>query len=139
MAKEFAKTFYKSKAWRRCRESYIKERESVDGGMCEECGEEPGYIVHHVVTLTPENINDAGVSLNHKYLKYDCKACHDREDAHAFVKTAEPLCDFDSHGQPIPPISGSQTLFRGTGKGTSEKYTGNFTGPPPYKKTKMKV
>lgn len=82
MAKEFAKSLYNSKAWRDCRQSYIDYRVSVDGGMCEECGEEIGYIVHHTILLTPDNIHDPSVSLNHEHLKYECKQCHDKEEKH---------------------------------------------------------
>lgn len=82
MAKEFAKKFYKSKAWKNCRESYIAERVAVDGGMCEKCKERLGYIVHHTIILTPSNINDPDISLNHKYLRYECKKCHDEEEGH---------------------------------------------------------
>lgn len=42
MAKEFAKAFYNSKAWKKCKASYI---ESVHG-LCERC-EKSGYIVHN--------------------------------------------------------------------------------------------
>ena len=79
MAKEWAKSFYKSKEWRECREAYIQ---SVNG-LCERClGKDivkPGYIVHHIEHLTPENIDDPEVTLNWNNLEYVCKECHDRE------------------------------------------------------------
>lgn len=96
--------FYNSKAWAACRKAYIAERRLVDGGMCESCGKEPGYIVHHIKPLTPQNINNPNVALNHGNLRYDCKECHDREEVHAFVKSRQTLCDFGADGQPIPPI-----------------------------------
>ncbi len=37
MAKGFAKIFYNSARWKRCRDSYIQQRRIIDGGMCEEC------------------------------------------------------------------------------------------------------
>ena len=104
MAKEFAKSFYKSVAWQKCRKAYIDERILIDGGLCEECHEKPGYIVHHKVLLTPANINNPEVTLNYNNLKYDCKECHDREKEHAFVKQSKPICSFDCEGQPIPII-----------------------------------
>lgn len=79
MAQEFAKKFYKSKAWKDCRASYIAYRISVDGGMCETCHKELGKIVHHKEWLTPENINNPNVTLNHDNLKYDCQTCHNQE------------------------------------------------------------
>ncbi|MDA2526720.1 HNH endonuclease, partial [Bacillus cereus] len=54
MAKEYAKRFYKSTAWKKCRGAYIAA--TLDG-MCEHCKEVPGYIVDHIVEITPVNIN----------------------------------------------------------------------------------
>lgn len=96
-----------------CRDSYIQERINIDGGMCEECGENMGYIVHHDLLLTPENIGKPEVALNHKHMKYVCKECHDRYEGHGVGhKKAEALCIFDEQGQPIslrgidnPPLS----------------------------------
>ena len=74
MAKEFAKAFYKSKAWRQCRDAYFVLRH----GLCERCGR-PGKIVHHRIWLTPENINDPDVSLNWDHLELLCQDCHNKE------------------------------------------------------------
>lgn len=79
MAREFAKPFYSSSAWQRCRAAYISHRKSVDGGMCETCHEKPGYIVHHKIELTPENINNPDIALGFGNLKYDCHECHNKE------------------------------------------------------------
>ena len=81
MAKEFAKAFYNSKRWRKCRGAYIAYRQAIDGGLCESCHEVPGYIVHHKTELTPENINDPNITLGFYNLKYDCHACHQKENA----------------------------------------------------------
>nr|DAY73526.1 MAG TPA: NinG protein [Caudoviricetes sp.] len=112
MAKEFAKAFYNSKAWLSCRKAYISKRTMIDGGMCETCKENPGYIVHHKIPLTPENIKNPLVALNQDNLKFDCKDCHDREEAHAFVKRGLLRCSFDADGQPVveptPPIEGKR-------------------------------
>lgn len=80
MAREFAKSFYNRKEWKKLRNSYIKYRQSVDGGLCESCHEVPGYIVHHKTELTPKNINDPEISLNFYNLKYDCHVCHNKEN-----------------------------------------------------------
>ncbi|MBM6680078.1 hypothetical protein [Pseudoflavonifractor capillosus] len=98
--KPFAKQFYKSKAWQRCRAAYIAQRRLVDGGLCESCRREPGYIVHHKIVLTPENIHNPEVALNHRYLAYECKACHDFHEGHG-VGRSKPLCVFDEHGEPV--------------------------------------
>lgn len=77
--KEFARQFYKSKAWKDCREGYI----SSVNGLCERCIKKgkivPGKIVHHKVTLTPENINDPTITLNWELLEYVCQDCHNQE------------------------------------------------------------
>lgn len=80
MAREFAKGFYNSKAWKKCREGYIAKRKSIDGGLCETCHRRMGYIVHHKTELTPENINDPEIALNFDNLKYDCQVCHNKEN-----------------------------------------------------------
>ena len=103
MAKPWAKAFYKSKAWEACRTAYIALRKKIDGGVCEVCHDALGYIVHHITPLTPQNINNPNVTLNFDNLRYDCKACHDREEAHAFVREKKLKCAFDENGQPLPP------------------------------------
>lgn len=71
MAKEFAKKFYRSKAWKQCREAYVK---SVYG-LCERCGK-PGQELHHKIFLNPLNINDSNITLNWDNLIFLCKDCH---------------------------------------------------------------
>ncbi|HBA50077.1 MAG TPA: HNH endonuclease [Lachnospiraceae bacterium] len=92
MAQEWAKSFYNSKKWQDCRKSYMENRILVDGGLCEECHEKPGHIVHHRISLTLDNIKNPEISLNHKNLEYVCKDCHDRFEGHglgaAYRKTA---------------------------------------------------
>ena len=79
MAKEYAKPFYKSAAWLRCRDSYIR---SV-GGLCERCYAKglirAGVIVHHKCYISPENINDPTVTLNYDNLELLCQECHNNE------------------------------------------------------------
>lgn len=109
MAKEFAKKFYKSKAWLECRAGYIQ---SVNG-LCETCLEKgkvkPGYIVHHIEQLTPENINNPDVTLNWDKLKYECKKCHDKNEGHGVGKNRSPITReglyFDEEGNLVqsPP------------------------------------
>ena len=78
MAKQWAKVFYNSQQWLDCRAAYIA---SVYG-LCETCsgrGETtPGYILHHMIWLTPNNINDPNISLNHEHLRYECLECHNK-------------------------------------------------------------
>lgn len=102
---DFAKRFYKSKSWQMCRRAYIAKRIQIDGGLCEECRDAQGYIVHHRVMLTQENIHNPGITLNHSLLAYVCKACHDQYEGHGvrpWVHEGKKLlCGFDQNGQPI--------------------------------------
>lgn len=76
MAKEYAKKFYKSKAWQKCRASFISSRVSVDGAMCQHCKNKPGYIVDHIEEISPLNINDPTITLSHDNLQFLCLSCH---------------------------------------------------------------
>lgn len=95
MAKEFAKSFYNSKIWKECRESYI----SKVFGQCEICGE-PGYILHHKIELTPENINDPTITLNHSNLQYLCLDCHNKIHGIDTEVTREGVC-FNEYGEVV--------------------------------------
>lgn len=77
MAKDFAKKFYASDAWKACRSGFIAKRMAIDGGMCEVCHEHPGMIVHHIEHLSPRNIHNPEITLNEDNLQYVCKHCHD--------------------------------------------------------------
>ena len=103
MAREFAKGFYGSDAWHKFRLGYIRHRRSVDGGLCEECRESPGFIVHHRQHITARNINDPKVTLSWDNLEYVCKSCHDR--LHDYCDRAHGggrKITFDEMGNPIP-------------------------------------
>ena len=84
MAKEFAKKFYKSKAWQRTREAYAA---SV-GRLCEDCLDAGiyniGEIVHHRVEITPDNIDNPDITLNWDNLRLVCRDCHAK--AHGSTK-----------------------------------------------------
>lgn len=107
LAKEWAKAFYSSERWQQCRQSFIASRISVDGGMCQICGERLGYIVHHTVTLTQQNINDPKITLNHDLLKFECKQCHDKEEGHFYFSRKggqrKKRYLFSADGAVIPP------------------------------------
>ena len=96
MAKEYAESFYQSKQWKDCRESYIY---SVHG-LCERCKDKgtlkPGKIVHHKEYITPENIDDTRITLSHSNLEYLCQDCHNAEH-HSHDVTREGLM-FDADG-----------------------------------------
>lgn len=79
MAREFAKQFYSSKAWKDCRMAYIK---SV-GGLCERCLSagriRAGSVVHHKIRVEPWTITDASITLDHSNLELLCRECHELE------------------------------------------------------------
>ncbi len=103
MAREFAKKFYKSRAWKECRASFIATRISIDGGMCQcGCGQ-LGYIVDHITELTPENINDPRISLSFDNFQYLALVCHNKK---TFKKDSDERFYFDEQGftRPMPPI-----------------------------------
>lgn len=75
----FARDFYASYAWIKCRRGYAAMR----GGLCERCIRQglivPGTEVHHKTRLTPDNIADPSVALNWDNLELLCKECHMKE------------------------------------------------------------
>ena len=98
MSKTWAKAFYSSKAWLRCRDGYIA---SVQG-LCQECLSKnivtPGYIVHHKIELTPTNITDPYVTLNWDNLNYVCMNCHNKIHIGSSEVTADGL-EFNEYGE----------------------------------------
>lgn len=87
----WAAPFYKSKAWRQCRDAFFVSRH----GLCERCGA-GGKVVHHKKYLTPENIHDPDVTLDWDNLELLCQTCHNREH-HERGPTADGL-RFDENG-----------------------------------------
>lgn len=79
MAKDYAKQFYQSAQWRKTRDAYA---DSVYW-LCERCYKNKGLIhqgdiVHHIVHITPENIDDPNVTLNWDNLEFVCREEHNR-------------------------------------------------------------
>lgn len=74
--REFAKGFYKSQAWKQCREAYAKSK----GYLCERCLDKgiyrTGEIVHHRIHINPSNISEPSVLLDWKNLQLLCRECH---------------------------------------------------------------
>ncbi|WP_209121522.1 HNH endonuclease [Alkalihalobacillus sp. BA299] len=93
--KLFAKQFYKSKAWRNCRDAYFISQH----GLCERC-HSPGKVVHHTVYLSPDNIHDPTISLNHDLLELLCATCHQHEHFKKEEVIREGL-SFDENGDLI--------------------------------------
>ena len=76
MAKDFAKDFYNSPAWKSCRASYARYKHY----LCERCFANgifrSGDIVHHKIALTPANITDPDVALSFENLELLCRGHH---------------------------------------------------------------
>ena len=74
--KEFAKQFYKSKKWNKCRNTYM----AMVGGLCEDCYRmgriTPAEEVHHIKFITPDNIDDPSITLSYDNLVALCRECH---------------------------------------------------------------
>ena len=108
MAKEFAKQFYNSKAWRDVRELRI----GMDRGICQMCGR-PGNEVDHIIELTPDNIYDEMIALNLDNLQTLCHRCHTRKTMDGWRRPNENYdaldkIIFDKDGMPIkamPPLN----------------------------------
>jgi len=75
MARDFAKAFYKSAEWQRMR-TFVLIRDKY---KCQRCGRSGALEVHHIKHLTPDNINDAMVTLNEANLITLCRDCHFKE------------------------------------------------------------
>ena len=73
MAKPFAEKLYNSKAWHRVREAAIVR----DRGLCQREGcYKPAEEVHHIIELTPANVDDPRIALNLDNLMCVCRDCH---------------------------------------------------------------
>lgn len=99
MAKDYARSFYRSKAWQECRASFIQARVAIDGGMCQHCQQVPGFIVDHVEEITPDTIRDPWVTLSHDNLQYLCLVCHNIK--HYGSPVTRQGLRFDSDGQVV--------------------------------------
>ena len=104
MAKEYAKDFYNSSAWKKTRNTYYLYRR----GQCERCAREfeagtrrledinAGAVVHHKEYITPDNLHDNAVALCFDNLELLCEAHHNNEH-----KSKAKRYRFDSKGRVI--------------------------------------
>lgn len=92
MARDFAKKFYNSKEWKKCRESYKQSKYHI----CERCSE-LGEEVHHIIYLTLENINDPYITLSWDNLELLCQSCHSKEHMSKYGVVREDVM-FDESG-----------------------------------------
>lgn len=104
MAKEYAKDFYNSKAWKKTRNAYYLYRR----GQCERCACEfeagkrsledinAGAIVHHKEYITPDNLHDPTIALCFDNLELLCEDHHNKEH-----KSKPKRYSFDKNGRII--------------------------------------
>ncbi len=98
MARDFAKQFYNSSAWRKVRNVMI----SKSHGICSRCGNvfnSRDLIVHHKIFLNEDNIDNPEVSLNQDNLEVLCWNCHN--SIHAKNGDTNRDMKFDSDGNII--------------------------------------
>ena len=100
MAKDFSRSFYKSKAWKETRE-YIYIR---DKGLCQDCLNKyniltPGKEVHHITPLEPDNMDNTEITLGADNLILLCKECHHKR--HKNNKCIDDGLMFDELGNLI--------------------------------------
>jgi len=115
MARDFAKSFYKSKLWQDTREAILKR----DKYRCQMQGcYNPAEEVHHIKYLTPSNIGDVNITVNPANLICLCGDCHKaihkgdkvagikkRATEHRMAdknKCILPEIEFDENGYPLP-------------------------------------
>lgn len=73
---KFTNNFYGRIAWKEIRNATMKR----DAWLCQDCLQRGMYTpadeVHHIIPITPENINDESITLNMDNLICLCKECH---------------------------------------------------------------
>lgn len=95
MSQVWANKFYHSKLWKNVRREVLRR----DLYTCRDCYQRCTE-VHHVVPLTPENINDYSISLNPDNLVSLCWSCHDKTTKGYTGDIANDLV-FDDDGQVV--------------------------------------
>jgi len=95
MARDWAKQFYNSKAWRDTRKQILR-RDLYTCAYCYGRAEE----VHHIQELAPDNINDANIALNPDNLVALCHSCHDKITK-GFTGDIQEEYVFDDEGQVV--------------------------------------
>ena len=91
MAKDYAKKFYKSKEWQKCRNGYMQSKHFI----CERCGG-IATICHHKNYISEKNINNPNITLNCDNLEAVCQDCHNNE--HQSGRVCAKGLRFDDNG-----------------------------------------
>ena len=96
MAKEYAKEFYKSTKWLRCKNAFLASKNYE----CERCGA-LAVVVHHRKYITPENISDPNITLNWDNLQALCLDCHNEVHGRGSRKVIADGLMFDKNGNVV--------------------------------------
>jgi 5-methylcytosine-specific restriction endonuclease McrA len=96
MAKDYALSFYRSRAWRDTQAAYMMSQHY----LCERCGS-VARIVHHIRYITPRNIHDPNITLSWDNLEALCIDCHNAEHMSKGGACAEGL-RFNERGEIVP-------------------------------------
>lgn len=97
---DYARSFYKSKAWRETQAAYMTARHYI----CERCGG-VARIVHHKTYIAPCNIGNPHVTLTWDNLEALCIDCHNRE--HISSSACAEGLRFDDDGNLIEAPRGA--------------------------------
>ena len=98
--------FYRSRAWKQCRDGFLRSR----GGLCERClargiinagSPDVPLQVHHKVHLTEENVSDPAVALNWDNLVLLCATCH--AEMHSSASAKRWIVDEFGHVEAASP------------------------------------
>ena len=103
----FAHKFYHSKEWKGVRDM-VWDRAHA---LCERCAEKgevkPADVVHHVIPLNPDNVDEPDVSLNPDNLMALCHECHTEVHQELGIgkmnglEKEEPRVGFDGEGNVV--------------------------------------
>ena len=104
MAKNFSKKLYSSKEWKNIRQIVLNR----DFYMCQVCGKPNSKTVHHIIELTPVNINNPTVTINADNLITLCEECHRCVHGDYTYSKEEVRYVFDADGNLIEATQAEQ-------------------------------
>jgi len=94
MNREYARSFYDGKAWKRCRSAFMKSKHY----LCERCGG-VAVLAHHKEHITAANIHDPKITLSWSNLEALCLECHN--SAHGLGGATANGVSFDENGNVV--------------------------------------
>lgn len=95
MAHDYARGFYASQAWLKCRAAFMQSKNYC----CERCGA-VAVIAHHIKHINPQNITDVNITLNWDNLLACCHDCH--AAIHGYDQVCREDVQFNEHGELVP-------------------------------------